>query len=66
MEFEIIYFQTSVSQTIVSAICVTGQSMGIVHCCMQVHHLGIYGLPRPTSANDERAHILTGSNEEML
>ncbi|PYH54584.1 uncharacterized protein BO96DRAFT_109961 [Aspergillus niger CBS 101883] len=51
---------------IVSALCITGQSIGIVHCCMQVHKLGIYGLRSPSSANDERAHILTASNEEML
>ncbi|PYH64273.1 uncharacterized protein BO88DRAFT_180687 [Aspergillus vadensis CBS 113365] len=60
VEFEIIHFQTLVSQTIVPAICITGQSIGIVHCCMQMHKLGIYGLPRPTSANDERAHITYG------
>ncbi|RAH52637.1 hypothetical protein BO85DRAFT_175449 [Aspergillus piperis CBS 112811] len=53
-------------EEIVPFICITGQSIGIVHCCMQVHKLGIYGLFRPSSANDERAHILTGSNEEML
>ena len=66
MEDKIIYFRTMVPEIIVPAICITGQSISIVRCCMQVHKSGIYGLSRPTSANDEQTHILTGSNEEML
>ncbi|RAK75077.1 uncharacterized protein BO72DRAFT_186619 [Aspergillus fijiensis CBS 313.89] len=53
-------------QEIVTAICTMGQCIGIVHCCMQQHRLGVYGLRSPSSADDERAHILTASNEGML
>ncbi|OJJ69622.1 hypothetical protein ASPBRDRAFT_45976 [Aspergillus brasiliensis CBS 101740] len=58
--------KAEIDQEIVTAICITGQCIGIVHYCMQQHKLGIYGRRSPSSADDERAHMLPVSNEEML
>ncbi|GKZ38308.1 hypothetical protein AbraIFM66950_010438 [Aspergillus brasiliensis] len=58
--------QVPLSQEIVSAICITGQCIGIVHYCMQQHKVGIHSRRSPSSADDERTHILPAFNEETL